>query len=440
MLRFTWRNLIARKVRLLLSGFAIVIGVAFVAGSFIFTDSIGGAFDDIIEGSTADVEIAYEGANDFDAVQDSRTIPGSVVDELEALPEVGSAHPQMALQTVFVIGSDGKVVGGNGPPGLAFNPSGATALTGNPIIEVTDGKLPDAPYQVALDVDTADKAGYDVGDRFDLVTPGEPPTIEVELTGLVEFGSGSGLNGATLTLFDAGFMQDQFFDGQDVYSSISLNAADGVSQTELRDAAQEVLPKDVIARTGDEYVEQNKESLEEIMGFLQTFLLVFAGVSLVVGIFMIINTFSILVAQRSRELALLRTLGASRPQITVSVILEAFAVGLIGSTLGLGVGYLLARGLAAVFGLLGLDLSRASFVIEWPTILWSYVVGVGVTVVAAYLPARRASRIPPIQALRDDVALPESALRRRLVVGGVLVRARHRQPGRRLRGRRQHRA
>ncbi|MGH3361676.1 MAG: ABC transporter permease, partial [Nocardioides sp.] len=236
-----------------------------------------------------------------------------------------------------------------------------------------------------------------------------------------EFGSGSGLNGATLTILDTGFMQEQFYDGRDVYSSISLNAADGVSQRELRDAVREVLPRDVVARTGDDYVAENQESLEEILGFLQTFLLVFAGVSLVVGIFLIINTFSILLAQRSRELALLRTLGASRRQLTASVILEAVVVGVLGSALGLGVGYLLARGLAAIFGLLGLDLSRASFVVEAPTVLWSFVVGVVVTVVAAYLPARRASRIPPIQALRDDVALPEAALRRRVLVGTGLV-------------------
>jgi putative ABC transport system permease protein len=420
-LRFSWRNLVARKVRLLLSGAAIVIGVAFVAGSLIFTDSMSGAFDDIIEGSSADVEIGYKGANDFDSVQDSRTIPTRVADEIAALPEVGSAHPQMAMQNVYVVGSDGKVVGGNGPPGLAFSPSDAVALTGNPIFALTDGDLPDAPYEVALDEDTADKAGYDIGDTFELATPGKPPTIEVELTGLIEFGGGVGLNGATLTIFDTQFMRDQFFGGVDGYSTISLNAADGVSQTALRDAAQEVLPDGVVARTGDAYVEEQKEGLEEIMGFLQTFLLVFAGVSLVVGIFMIINTFSILVAQRSRELALMRTLGASRRQLMTSVILEALAVGLLGSTLGLGAGYLLARGLAWVFGLIGLDLSRASFVVEWQTVLWSYVVGVVVTIVAAYLPARRASRIPPMQALRDDVALPEGALRRRLVVGLVLV-------------------
>ncbi len=421
MLRVTWRNLIARKVRLLLSGLAIVIGVAFVAGSFIFTDSLGGAFDDIIEGSTADVEIAPTGANDFDSVQDSRTIPAAVVAELEALPEVGSVHPQNGLQSVFVIGSNGKVVGGNGPPGLAFNPSGATSLTGNPILEVTQGALPDAPYEIALDIATAEKGGYDVGDTVKLVTPGTPPTMEAKLTGLVEFGNGSGLNGATLTLFESRFMQDQFFDGKDVYSTISLNAADGVTQEQLQAAAQRVLPADVVARTGDEYVKTNQDALDEILGFIQTFLLVFAGVSLVVGIFMIINTFSILVAQRSRELALLRTLGASKRQVTVSVVLEAFAVGVIGSTVGLGVGYLLARGLAAIFGLLGLDLGNASYPITPPTVVWSYVVGIVVTVIAAYLPARRASSIAPIQALRDDGSLPETALRRRLIVGGVLV-------------------
>ncbi len=421
MLRVTWRNLVARKVRLLLSATAIVLGVAFVAGSFIFTDSLGGAFDDIIEGSTADVEIAYQGANDFGAGQDTRTMPASVVKDLEALPEVGSVHPQNNLQSVYVIGKDGKVVGGNGPPGLAANASGATSLTGRPILTVAEGRLPGAPYEIALDVDTAEKADYQIGDTVELATPGKPPVLEAELTGLVEFGNGSGLNGATLTLFDKTFMQDQFFGGRDVYGSISLNAADGVSQEQLRAAAQKVLPPGVVARTGDEFVKTNQDALGDILGFIQTFLLVFAGVSLVVGIFLIINTFSILVAQRSRELALLRTLGASRRQVTVSVVLEALAVGIVGSTVGLGVGYLLARGLAWVFGLLGLDLGKADFPVTWPTVFWSYVVGILVTVVASYLPARRASRIAPIQALRDDGSLPETALRRRLVVGTVLA-------------------
>ena len=127
MLKVTWRNLVERKVRLALSAFAIVLGVAFVAGSFIFTDAMGNAFDGIIEGSTADVEVAYRGANNFDSQQDTRVIPASVVDRLRALPEVGSVHPSVSLQSVYVIGSNGKVVGGNGAPGLAFNNTGTPA-------------------------------------------------------------------------------------------------------------------------------------------------------------------------------------------------------------------------------------------------------------------------------------------------------------------------
>src|SRR4051812_33534199 len=415
MWKVTWRNLLARKVRLLLSAFAIVLGVAFVAGSLIFTDALGGAFDGIIEGSTADVEIAYKGANSFDSVQDNRTIPASVVADLRQLPEASGVHPVTALQTVFVIGTNGKVVGGNGPPGLAFNPTTAKAVTGQPILKLVDGQLPSGPRQVALDVDTADRAGYEVGDTVDLATPGTPPRLTAELTGLVEFGAG-GLNGATLTLFDRQYMQQQFFGGKDVYSTVSLNTAAGVSQTELAAAAQRVLPAGVEATPGDKLVKENKKQLDQILGFIQTFLLVFAAVSLVVGVFLIINTFSILVAQRSRELALLRAMGASRRQVNRSVLLEALAVGVIGSTVGLGVGYLLALGLRFVFGLFGLDLSRAKFPVEWTTVAAAYAVGIIVTVVAGYLPARRASRIAPVAALRDDVALPEQTLRRRALV------------------------
>src|SRR3954470_10695795 len=160
MLRMTWRNLVARKVRLALSAFAIVLGVAFVAGSFIFTDAMGDAFDGIIEGSTADVEIAYKGANDFDSQQDVRTIPASVVDRLRRLPEAASVHPTDQLSSVFVIGRNGRVVGGNGPPGLAFNYTGARSVNGKPIIRLVSGAFPNGPAQIALDVDTARKAGY----------------------------------------------------------------------------------------------------------------------------------------------------------------------------------------------------------------------------------------------------------------------------------------
>jgi putative ABC transport system permease protein len=418
----TWRNLFARKVRLALSALAIVLGVAFVAGSFIFTDAMGGAFSGIIKGSTADVEIAPTGANDFDSVQDSRTIPAAVAERLEGLPEAESVHPYNQLLTLYVIGEDGKVVGGNGPPGLAFTDGNTRSVTGEPIITYVDGARPQGTSEIALDETTAEKAGYAPGDEVTLVTPDDPPTMTATLSGIVAFGDGS-LAGATLVLFERSAMQQLFFDAKDVYSGISVTAAEGVSQRELRDAIAPLLPEGVTARTGDAVVDTNEEGLQEILGFLNTFLLVFATIALIVGTFLIINTFSILVAQRSRELALLRAVGASRRQVNRSVLAEAFAVGLIGATLGLGVGYLLALGLRVLFGLIGLDLSNADFPVNLRTILVSYAVGVLVTMVAAYLPARRAGHIPPVAAMRDDVAMPESSLRRRLLVGsgGIVV-------------------
>ena len=420
MLKMTWRTLLARKVRLGLSAFAVVLGVAFVAGSFIFTDAMGDTFDGLIEGSTADVEIAYKGAGDFTSEQDARTIPAAVVHRLREIPGVASVHPSVQLSSVYVIGRDGHVVGGNGPPGLAFNDSGTRSVNGKPIIRLASGALPRGDGQVALDVDTAHKAGYGLGDTVTLVTPGNPPTLKAKVSGLVEFGAG-GLNGATLTLFDVHTLQERFFHGRDVYSAVSLDAAPGTSQQALATAAQKVLPAGVVAQTGDRLVAKNKKQLDEILGFLNTFLLVFAAVSLVVGTYLIVNTFSILVAQRSRELALLRALGASRRQVNLSVLVEAVVVGVAGSTVGLAAGYLLALGLRALFGAFGFDLSRAAFPVNPRTVVASYAVGVLVTVAAAYLPARRAATVPPVAALRDDVALPESSLRRRVVVGFLLV-------------------
>ncbi|HEX6486244.1 MAG TPA: FtsX-like permease family protein, partial [Nocardioidaceae bacterium] len=420
MWKVTWRNLVARKVRLLLSAMAIVLGVAFVSGSFIFTDAMGGAFSGIISGGTADVEVAPEGANEFDSMQDVRTIPDDVVQRLEGLEGAAEVNAYNSLQSMYVIGEDGKVVGGNGPPGLAFTDNDATALTGEKITTYVEGDRPQGAGEISMDVATAEKAGYEVGDTVKLVTPGDPPSMEVELVGLVEFGEGS-LAGATLTLWDAKAMQDLFFDGRTVWSGVSLTAANGVTQEELRDAAAEVLPEGVTARTGDAMVEDNEQGLQEVLGFLNTFLLVFATVAMVVGTFLIINTFSILVAQRSRELALLRAMGASRRQVTRSVLGEAFVIGLIGSTIGLAAGYVLAQGLRALFGIIGLDLSSASFPVELRTVLVSYGVGILVTMLAAYLPARRASRIPPVAAMRDDVALPEASIHRRLIFGSFLV-------------------
>jgi putative ABC transport system permease protein len=418
--RVIWRNLVARKLRLLLSAFAIVLGVSFVAGSMIFTHAIGAVFDGIIEDSTADVEVAYKGAGDFDSAEDNRTFGPEVVKAVEELPEVGRAFPGLSSNSMFVIGSNGKVVGGNGPPGLAVPVSDVTSMGGDPIFRLQEGAFPTEPGQVAIDETTVERGKLAIGDKVTLVTPGNPPTVTAELTGVFAFGRG-GLNGATLSVFSRPYLQQLLVGGRDVYQTISVEKADGVTQREAAAAIQEVLPEGLQARAGNDVVEKNRKALDQILGFLNTFLLVFAGVSLVVGTFLIINTFSILVAQRSRELALLRALGASRRQVNRSVLAEAVGVGLIGATLGLVGGWLLARGLSALVALFGADFSDASFDMTWSAVIAAYAVGIVVTALAAYGPARRASRIPPVAAMRDDVALPESTMRRRIAVGVVLV-------------------
>ena len=423
MWKVTWRNLVARKLRLALSGFAIILGVAFVAGSFIFTDALSGAFNGIVKGSTADVEVHPKGAGDFSSSQDTRTMSAADVAKLKQLPGASNAAGNVSVQNLWVLDSNDKLIGGNGPPGLGFNYTDMTSITGDPIVTLTQGKLPHGPDEIALDETTADKGGYSVGDTVTLVPPGGDLTIKATLTGIVHFGSSGGLVGATLTIFDTQGIQDRFFGGNDVYTGASLTTAPGVSQARLTKAANAVLPSTFEAEQGDKLAKKNEDAIGKILSGINTFLLVFAAVSLIVGTFLIINTFSILVAQRSRELALLRAMGASKRQVNRAVLAEAFVVGLIGATIGIGGGYLLAIGLKALFGVIGLDIGSATFPLKPRTIIVSYVVGLVVTMIAAYLPARRAARIAPVAAMRDDVGLPEAALHRRVLVGGIMTAA-----------------
>ena len=208
-----------------------------------------------------------------------------------------------------------------------------------------------------LDESTAERAGYAIGDTVPLITPRGAATMQPTLVGIAGFPDGGSLNGATFAAFDTATAQDLFLDGEDVYNDVWVTAEDGVSQQELRDAVAPLLPDGIEAVTGDAAADESASDLLEAISFITTFLLIFAGIALVVGAFLIVNTFSILVAQRSRELALLRALGASRRQVTRSVLLEAFVLGVLGSTIGLGLGVLLAMLLRVLFGQFGLDLS-----------------------------------------------------------------------------------
>ena len=425
MLRATWRSVFARKLRLFLSAFAVILGVAFVSGSYVFTDTLGRAFTGLTSGAVGDVIVrpgtsADSGGGFGGGTSGSRSVPESLVDELAAVPGAARADGRITSFGTFVVGKDGKLIGGSGPPGIAVNYTTGPAANGVAVATLESGRWPGAVGEIVLDDTTAAKAGYVVGDTVPLVTATERPRLEATLVGTASFG-GSTLVGASVVMFDTAQAQELFLQGEDAFSQVWVTAAPGTSQEQLLAAVTKALPKDTQAATGDATAARAASRIDEALSFVTTFLLVFAGIALTVGAFLIVNTFSILVAQRSRELALLRAIGASRRQVARSVLLEAGLVGLVGSAVGVGLGVLLAIGIKEVFGRFGLDLSKNALVLEPRTVVVSLVVGVLVTLAAAYLPARRAGSVPPVAAMRDDVALAESGLKWRLTMGAVLL-------------------
>ncbi|MBM6403238.1 ABC transporter permease [Phycicoccus sp. CSK15P-2] len=425
MLRATWRGILAHKLRLVLSGVAVVLGVAFVAGSYVFTDTLDRAFQGLTQGTVGDVivrPVGGAGGAPGAGQGGTRTVPDDLVGTLAAVPGAARADGRVAAFGTYVVDRDGKLVGSNGPPGIVVSYSDGPAARGLPTSTLETGRWPGASGEVVLDTNTAARAGYRPGDEVPLVTSTARPDLTVTLVGTAEF-AGTSVVGASVVMFDAEQAQELYLGGAGQWSTVWVTAADGTSQDELVAAVRSELPEGFEATTGDAAAQRTANRIDEALSFVTTFLLVFAGVALTVGAFLIVNTFSILVAQRSRELALLRAIGASRRQVSRSVLLEALVVGLVGSALGVALGVVLALGIRWVFGRVGLDLGVSALELRPRTVVVALVVGVLVTVVAAYLPARRAGAVPPVAAMRDDVVLAEGGMRRRLAVGAVLLAA-----------------
>ncbi|MBM6402225.1 ABC transporter permease [Phycicoccus sonneratiae] len=425
MLRATLRGILAHKVRLLLSGVAVVLGVAFVAGSYVFTDTLDRAFTGLTSGAVGDVIVRPGSAEDSGGggplgAQAVRTVPDDLVGTLAGVPGAARADGRVTAFGTFVVDKAGKLVGGGGPPGIAVSYSAGPAANGIPSATIERGRFPARSGEVVLDVNSAKRSGYLLGDTVPLLTAGAQPRVEATLVGTAEFG-GSSLVGASVVMFDPRQAQQLFLEGGTGWSTVWVTAAPGTSQDQLLRSVQAALPEGYRADTGDATSARAATRIDEALSFVTTFLLVFAGVALTVGAFLIVNTFSILVAQRSRELALLRAIGASRRQVARSVLVEAGLVGLVGSALGVGLGLVLAVGIRAAFGRVGLDLGSTPLVLQGRTVAVAVAVGVLVTVVSAYLPARRAGRVPPVAAMRDDVVLAESGMRWRVLVGSVLL-------------------
>jgi putative ABC transport system permease protein len=421
-LKVALSGLRTNKVRLTLTSLAIVIGVAFVSGSFVLTDTISARFDALLVDISAGTDVYVravdpEFGNEFGQVLLS--MPEETLEEVRAVDGVAVAEASVD-GFAQVIGNDGEPIGGQGPPTLASSWLDDDRLS--PVrIKDGNGRSPTAPGEVALDVATATANDFAVGDSIDLVFNG--PVETFTLVGLMSFGEADNLAGATLAVFE--FSEAQRVLGLDGrISSIAVAADEGVTPEELVARIQPVLPDDVIAITVEESNADQSEQIGEALGFLTIGLLAFAAIAVFVGAFIITNTFRIIVAQRTRELALLRAIGATGGQVTRMVVLEALVIALVSSAIGVIIGILLAVTLQAVLNAIGFGLPEGPLTILPRTIIVGMAVGVIVTVISAILPARKAARIPPVAAMTEVLSAPtRKSLATRAIWGAVVTGA-----------------
>ena len=417
MLRIAWRGLLAHKVRLVATVLAVVLGVAFMSGTQVFTDTFSKSFDDIFtdvnRGTDAVVRSDQKIQRDFGGSQRAR-ISASVVPQVGQVDGVQVADGAIQGQ-IRIVGANGKPTGDpqNGPPTFGMNWIPDIQLSQWRIV---DGRPPAGSDEVVLDKAVTDAQGFHLGDPV-TIAAGQGEAHSYTLVGVATFGKAQNYSGASAALFDTPTAQALVAE-PGMFDWIAVSAAPGVSQTQLVDHIQQAgLPADTEAITGAQFTKESQDTFRKVFSTFKTFLLVFALIALFVGAFIIYNTFSIMVAQRTREVAMLRAIGASRRQVLGSVIAESAIVGLIASIIGVGVGIVLALGLKAAFSRGG-GLPPGAPVISARTVIVSLVLGVGVTVVSAVFPARRAAKVAPVAAMRD-VAIDSSGRSRARVATGV---------------------
>ncbi|NJP35076.1 ABC transporter permease [Micromonospora thermarum] len=419
MFRATLKSLLARKLRLILSGLAVVLGVMFVSGAFVLTDTLGRSFDavfaDAYEG--VDVNVAAKPKvelSEFEGEQVAAPVPASAVERVRGVPGVDEATGIVASDGARLIGSNGKVVASFGPPQLGENWVGESDL-----VQLREGREPRADNEIVVNAALAKAARVSVGDRVGVLTL--QPKQEFTLVGIFGYSGGrDSIGGVNEVMFTTPVSQQLMLGAPDVFTNITITAADGVSAEKLRDDVAAALGTGYEVKTGEQLSADASAGLKEGLSFFNRILLGFAAVALLVGTFLILNTFSIIVAQRTRELALMRAIGAGRRQIIGSVVLEAVAVGLIASVLGLAAGIGVGALLAYLFGNLAGGLTLAGIGVPAAAVIGAFGVGLVITVVAALLPALRASRIPPIAAMQD-VATPDRPLTKVTVAGSAVT-------------------
>jgi putative ABC transport system permease protein len=418
----TIQGLWGRKLRTALTALAVVLGVAMVSGTYVLTDTIKQAFDGLYEDSYKDTGAVISGKEVVSgAASGNATVPDSLLPKVEALPGVATAAGAIydvsgTTDLAQLIGRDGKKLGSSQQPhfGWGFEPDKERF---NPMT-LTSGRWATGPNEVVIDNATAKNENYKVGDR--ITVSAEGPTREFRVVGAAKFGSVDSIGGATFAVFDVATAQDVLGKKGEL-DQIFMAAKSGTSDEDLAKQAEPLLPQSAVVRTGAEQSQADAEETNDGLAFIQYLLLAFAGIALVVGSFVIFNTLSMTLSQRVRELATLRTLGASRKQVMRSVLLEGFLTGLFAAIVGLLCGFLLAKGLNAMFKALGVDLPSQGTVLKTRTIIVSLVIGVGITVLATISPARKATRIPPIAAVREGATLPQSRFASHPVTAGIVL-------------------
>jgi putative ABC transport system permease protein len=421
MTKFALRGILGRKLRTVLTAFAIVLGVATVSGTYVLTDSIDKAFDSIFTTSRQNSDAVISGKSAFDLSGDSGvTAPAfdeSLLAKVRALPDVAQADGQVNSDSTQLIGRDGKAVVYGGAPNLGFSIARGSSPF-NPLTLV-QGSWPHA-NEVVIDKSTANKEDFKVGQTVGVQAEG--PVRRLRISGLVKFGSVSTIGGATLAGFDLPTAQ-KLFERPGELDEIAVSAKPGVTSDALLGQIEEILPPATQVRTGTAQANEDAKDTNEFISFLQKFLLGFGGVALFVGSFVIANSLSITIAQRTRELATLRTLGASRRQVLRSIIIEALVVGTLAAVVGLFLGLALAKGLFKLFDAVGFTLPNQGLIFETRTIIVSLAVGIIVTLLASLRPALRATRVPPIAAVREGATLPEGRFARFRLPAAIVLAA-----------------
>jgi putative ABC transport system permease protein len=418
MWRVTIKGILAHKLRLALTALAVVLGVTFITGTLVLTDTLHNTFTNLFSNVYQHVDFEVRGKAVFTEAHGSGAarpqISQALLSTVRAVPGVAAAQGSVSGYAQFVA-PDGKAVTTNGAPtiGTSYDASPQMAA-----LHIVEGREPKTSSEVEMDEGTAQKYHFKVGEQVRILLPG--PTRTFTLTGIVRFGTANNLAGATIAAFTLPAAQS-LFHAAGKLDVIDVLARPGADKATVQRAIAATLPRGVEVVTGQTVVDENTNAIDQALGFFSTALLIFAFIALFVGAFTIFNTFSIIVGQRTRELAMLRIVGASRAQVFRSVLSEAAIVGLVASAVGLGLGVLGAVGLEKLLSGFGITLPSGSLVFGLRTVVAGLVVGVGVTVVSAVSPARRAVRIPPVAALaQQSVDVPDSS-RRRVVVGSFVT-------------------